>query len=530
MGLPPLIERELRLAARNPRTYRFRLASGLLTALVGIAFILPGAHNIALVGTASRGAFWWLSGMMLVYGMMMALFLAADSLTSERREGTLELLQLTRLAPFEILMGKLVSTGIGAIQGVLAFSLTLSLAILAGGVTLTELASVILLGLNGIFLALATGLLSSCLAREGRIALLLGLILLASICALPLISLTTATSNATAASASSGWSLFSPFTSFQLCDPISPRFHPSRFWTSLLMQHLLSWAILGFAGIWLRSHWQKETSTRSFNWGVSVKQRSSQKSIPPLDGDEIKDENPIFWLLILKYGNPAHRRAMGAGLFLVTAILFIAIHRLTSNIEAFFLVLISWHVLTKLWVAWIACHLMTEMRRSGMLELTLTTPLDWGLILDGWLVGLKRIFLPPIALLIGVDLLASYVASDQLTSAFGNQWWLGWILLTLVALIIDTYALAWLGLRWGLKALNTTRAWLVSIGIILVLPWFCIAALMAATGVGFAAGVSVGSFDLIISRIVFGLLITIGSTAWAIDQLRSHLRENLASA
>lgn len=529
MGLPPLIERELRIAARSPRTYRFRLISGILTSLVGIGFILPGSHNIALVGTASRGVFWWMSGMMLAYGMMMALFLAADSLTSERRERTLELLQLTRLTPFEILIGKLVATGTGAIQGILACSLTLSLAILAGGVTLMELASVIALGLNSIFLALATGLLASCFAREGRTALLLGLILLGIICALPLATLPPTSNTITPTAPPSGWALFSPLTSFQLCDPISPRFQLSRFVISLLMQHLLSWGILGLAGKWLRSHWRTDAPNQNLKWRAFLKLDHSPMSVVPVESEDTKNENPISWLLILKYGNRTHRLAIGLGLIAVSGILFVALARMTSSVEAFFAVLISWHLLTKLWVGWIACHLMTEMRRSGMLELTLTTPLDWDLILDGWLIGLKRIFLPPIALLIGVDLLASYFASDRLTLAFGNKWWLGWMFLALSGLIVDTYALAWLGLRWGLTARNTTRAWLISVGIILFLPWFGIASLMAITGVGFVSGISVGSFDLIISRIVFGLLITIGSTAWAIDQLRAHLRENLAS-
>jgi hypothetical protein len=53
---------------------------------------------------------------------------------------------------------------------------------------------------------------------------------------------------------------------------------------------------------------------------------------------------------------------------------------------------------------------------------------------------------------------------------------------------------------------------------------------IALAGVGYLPGVSAGLFDLTITRLVFGLLITIGVTAWAIDQLRGHLRENLVKA
>ena len=285
-----------------------------------------------------------MAGLMVIYGMGMALFLASDALPSERQARTLELLRLTRLSSSELLLGKLVSTGLGALQGIMAFSLTLALAILAGGVTIGEYLRVVALTLNAVFLALGIGLLTSCLARESRTAAILGLALLLLPCTVPVL--------------------------------------------------------------------------------IHAKQTTAAPGIPPI-------------------------------------------------------------------------HL-------------------WELV-------------SPLASFKLADLAIAVLLGERLTALYSGAWWLGWIVTTLLGLFIDSYALTWLGLRLGMSALNTTRAWLSAVAWVLWLPWFMVASLMALGGVGFNTGVTVGSFDLVITRMVCGLFVTIGATAWAIDQLRSHRRESLAS-
>ncbi|MCS1411584.1 MAG: hypothetical protein M2R45_04784 [Verrucomicrobia subdivision 3 bacterium] len=531
MGFPPLIDRELRSAARNPQTYRLRLLSGLLTALVSLAFILPGAHNIALIGTTSRSVFWWMSGITMFYGMAMALFFAGDALASERRERTLELLYLTKLHSFDILIGKLISCGIGAVQTILAFSLTLALAMLAGGVTLTEFVRVGLLILNSVFLALAIGLLASCLSRDGRVATVLGLFILILFSALPLLPAATATPPGLTPNAYNpeSWNLLSPLTSFRLCVSTTANATSPAFTQSLLLQHLASWGVLVLAAAWLTKSWRSDQS----NSLHGLKRRSGVQvrhdNIARMLSKELLEENPIFWLLTLKYGSPIHRLGAAAIMTAASLLIYAAMTRWTSLTASAFAVMISWHVFVKLWVAWVASHLMTEMRRSGMLELTLTTPLDWRLILDGWLIGLKRVFLLPIAILFSVDLLIAYFGS-HLTNAFSGTWWFICILVIVLSLAMETYALTWIGLFRGIVATSTTRAWLTSVGIILLLPWFGVACFFALGGVGFVTGVTPGVFNLFITRFVFGMLITVGATAWSIDQLRGHLQEHLARA
>ncbi len=321
MGFPSLIDRELRSAARNPRTYRLRLAAGILGALVGLALILPGAHNIALIGSSSRGVFWWMSGLMLAYGMGMALFLAGDALPSERQTRTLELLRLTRLSPFELLLGKVVSTGLGAMQGILAFSLTLAIAILAGGVTLGEYGRVMALTMNAVFLALSVGLLTSCFIREGRMAAIGGLILLLLICTVPLlIHLKPAAGPGPARV--SFWELVSPLSSFKLADPFRSGFAHAPFWISLVIQHLLSWSLLGFASGQLRRTWTSEKPPFSVQIGTFLRSQQQLFDQEDKDDKDTMDDNPILWLLVRKYGSAWYRLLATAILILVSAVLF----------------------------------------------------------------------------------------------------------------------------------------------------------------------------------------------------------------
>src|SRR5207253_1060183 len=63
------------------------------------------------------------------------------------------------------------------------------------------------------------------------------------------------------------------------------------------------------------------------------------------------------------------------------------------------------HSLIKFWAAWEASRRFAEDRRSGALELLLTSPIGEDYILKGWMIGLKRRFLGPLALLLAGDVM-----------------------------------------------------------------------------------------------------------------------------
>src|SRR5204863_2908551 len=86
---------------------------------------------------------------------------SADVIASEKREGTLGLLFLTTVRRFDVVLGKLVSSGIAALTALLVLMPFLALPMLMGGVTGGETLRKALALLNALFLALAVGIYSS---------------------------------------------------------------------------------------------------------------------------------------------------------------------------------------------------------------------------------------------------------------------------------------------------------------------------------------------------------------------------------
>src|SRR5947208_4694151 len=119
MSIVPVIGRELRSQARQPLTHWLRLAG---VGAIGLAFwfaysslSLPaGVRNFVLSPAASQidlenfgvALFGKMNQAIFIAIWVLTPLAAADSISRERREGTLPLLQLTRLRPWEIVMGK----------------------------------------------------------------------------------------------------------------------------------------------------------------------------------------------------------------------------------------------------------------------------------------------------------------------------------------------------------------------------------------------------------------------------------------
>ena len=117
MTFLPIVDRELRVAARRKSTHRIRLWTTFGGALVNVIFLLfmrvfgsvfggPGNWGGILFGLLA----WYTFGMCLLAGV----FLAADVLSEEKREGTLGLLFLTDLKGYDVVLGKFVGIGLAA--------------------------------------------------------------------------------------------------------------------------------------------------------------------------------------------------------------------------------------------------------------------------------------------------------------------------------------------------------------------------------------------------------------------------------
>src|SRR6185295_5261529 len=125
-----------------------------------IWFLLLGT---ARGSSAERGKvlFMAIGVMALGFSLIAGIFLTADCLSEEKREGTLGLLFLTELKGYDVVLGKLMATSLHAFYGLLAILPLLTYSMLVGGVTIGEFWRIALTLVATLFLSLSVGVLIS---------------------------------------------------------------------------------------------------------------------------------------------------------------------------------------------------------------------------------------------------------------------------------------------------------------------------------------------------------------------------------
>src|SRR5262245_48859570 len=102
----PIVERELRVASRQPGINRGRVGAA-LTALALVAWtVMAGGMAPGAAARTGRMIFLTMALVALTSAVMTALRLTAPSIATEKREGTLGLLFLTDLRARDIVFGK----------------------------------------------------------------------------------------------------------------------------------------------------------------------------------------------------------------------------------------------------------------------------------------------------------------------------------------------------------------------------------------------------------------------------------------
>ena len=157
MTLLPVVERELRAESRGAFTYWLRVAGG--TALLGAgAVFLTGS---SLVHEKGGELFRMMHATLFVAVWVVAGLMTADSISRERREGTLGLLFLTPLRPFDVVLAKGMAHGLRAASVGLAAVPMLMVPFLMGGVGWLAALSSVLINFSALCWALAAGLVAS---------------------------------------------------------------------------------------------------------------------------------------------------------------------------------------------------------------------------------------------------------------------------------------------------------------------------------------------------------------------------------
>src|SRR6266508_1949625 len=135
MTVLPIVERELRVAARKPGTYWMRVLAALVAIVVFTWMILTLFRDN--VPSTLHGRF--LFRALFTFAFFSCLFIGArvtaDNLSEEKREGTLGLLFLTDLKGYDVILGKLVAASLNAFYGLVAIFPVLAIPLLLGGVS-----------------------------------------------------------------------------------------------------------------------------------------------------------------------------------------------------------------------------------------------------------------------------------------------------------------------------------------------------------------------------------------------------------
>jgi hypothetical protein len=496
MTFLPIIERELRVRARSGATYWVRFT----IPLAGMLFCLPQLLWAGPMGTSATLGPGLLNGLVSAAFLLScgACLLTADVISSERREGTLGLLLLTRVSTFDVLLGKLGSAGLTSLCALVAFLPLLMIPVLVGGVKGGEVIRKGLVLPDTLFLALAAGLWASARGREwlktGRTALLL---VAALVLGPSLVGLVFRPVGAVVA----GIGLLSPLGTISSAGDSMYKASPGEYWVSLMLVQAMGWALVFGAGFRLRSGWREERGEAtvpvpgpadagaaesdgpwlSCSWTPSVPGRAAEgeTETAPLRSQPLdEDANPIAWLLQRQRGIQALLWAgalVGLPLNNVFPVVFRFLGPGLYSSVAWPLSLAT-KALEGALFAWAASRFFVEARRTGELELLLTTPLGAReLVSTQWAVLKRRLRWPMLVLVVPAFLQAGYAfLATQRGFGPGNAYSLPYAISRLIGCVdifFEVGAICWVGLWFGLKAGGQARAIVWTVSLVRGLPY-----------------------------------------------------------
>lgn len=467
MNFLPVITRELQVQARQWQTYWVRVIVGFFgTLLCAIQLGFGDWFGVSASAEVGRLAFRGL----VVLGFIICCFgclATSDAISWERREKTLGLLFLTRIRSFDILLGKLVSRGLVVSCALAALLPILMLPVLAGGVAGGEAVRIGLVMIDTLMLSLVVGLFASARHVQWHKAVRAAVGTLALVLVLPVILQLIFHPLPVAG-------LFSPLFGMSLAKQSG-----AAFWTSLVLVQGVVWFIFWRAvkrvRLALKDSEGETTSTAELN----------RAEIPPRIATLIRPllrvgEQPVGWLL--------NRQRGIQGMIWGGVICSVLFYGFRLSLPMFMGVagagsLMAWPmallgtVVSSGLFAWAASRFLFEARRSGELEVLITTPVGAKTVVQDQWQHLRRAFKVPLVVMLMpllFQLIAMLMTYSQYSSMRGNNWtvpyWFS-MAFSVVNLYLSVLAICWAGMWFGLKAKSQMVAVFQTVVWIKVLPY-----------------------------------------------------------
>ena len=470
MTFLPIVERELRVRARQKATFRVRVGSAIAACLIIAFFLVTGAWSLS-PARMGQTVFWFLSGLAFLWCLFEGARNTADALSEEKREGTLGLLFLTDLKGYDVVLGKLLASSLNSFYGVLAILPPLSIPLLLGGVTPGEFWRMVLVLIVTLLFSLSAGLFISANSRDERRAWFGAVLLIGFLAAVPPLVRWIPFPSAMLLG------VLSPTPAFySLSDTLFDR-RQGGYWGSIVGVHLLSWGFLIAACFVLPRSWQDKPVQRA-NREVKTRRRLQAE----VERRQAMRLNPIVWMLTR--GRRADWYVWAMIVLAGAPALVMSVVWMNKPFVSFPVIAgaIALNFLLAVWVAAKACFMISDARTSGALDLLITTPVNPHEIVDGHMEALKRQFMPPFIALTLVEVAAiTLLIVDFSTERLAVS---GQLALTVVLTLLGAglmaaqlVASAWFGLWMGLitkksaHAVAKTLLWVL--GLPLLLSCWC---------------------------------------------------------
>ena len=512
MTFLPIVERELRVAARQPIPFLLRFFAALIATLFWL--VLLGARSSMTTPAAVGQTFFNVASVLLFIGCALSgIFLTADAISSEKREGTLGLLFLTDLRGYDVVLGKLVSSSVRTAYALLGVFPVLALPLLLGGVTAGQFWRVVLALLLTLYFSLAVGIAMSSVARQSRTSMgatFLGMLLLTVV--LPLIYyLIEDWPPPPEVRALLTW----PNPAFALACGLETPADVTSYWSSLTVVAAMATLSLAGACLALPRLWQERA-------------RSADEPRTTRHGVALSVSNAVEWLSIRQ--QPSALLVWGLLGTVAAICVSFAIHSLVtsdtgrwvrSSFLLAFVTAFGAHQLVKYMIAAEASRRFSEDRYSGAMELLLVTPLTPRQIVEGQRRALWHFACGPLFLcaLLNILLLLLFILKSPFGAANYSFTWQFAILGGILLLGLDYYALSWMGMWHGLTRKRHHRALLHTLMRVMLPPWIAAFVIITTVGIG-----RTGANDVLAYWFVVSIIASVMSGQFAQTRLQQDFR------
>jgi len=487
MAMLPIVERELRVGARNKALLRARMMVPLMGTVMLVFFVWSTRFGVPTQAVAKQMFYFCFVG--LFAGCLFSgVRTTADTISSEKRDGTLGFLFLTDLRGHDVVLGKLVSSSIAGVYSFLSLLPVVSVIFLFGGVEWGEVFRVVLTSGNALFFSLSAGLLASILMLQEKHARSLASAIIFAVTVFgPLVGLCVLW-------LSGGWTQGQTMVfwrPFLLASPIGA-FTSSisnvlgSGWESFLISngilHTLGWVALLFGCYLAPLTWQEKgrllpeggLRSRGMKW------LAGSPELNQLRRSSMLEVNAIYWL--------ANRErwqgwAIWGKLGLILAGIvgfgcYFGVKVLVIPLAAVFVACTN--AVLKLSMIAEAGRWITRDRQSGVLELILTTPMKVEEILEGQRLALSRLYRWPFIVggLLELIFVQICIMLDKSVSVGDALLCAGGAILWFAIMALDFKAITWVGMWHAISVTPIEKARPQTLNAVLFQPWWIFYLLM----------------------------------------------------